>query len=577
MSGIGILVALGTPLVLGVLLWVRASRALALVCAPYAAVPAFMLAAGWLGPAHFDAKPLLLGMQLGMHDAVDRGFMLLTSGVWLASGLFARAYMTNDPHRRRFWTFFLLTQAANIAVVLAMDVATFYCAYAAMTFLAYGLVVHEQSGRARRAARVYFVMSLLGELAVLGAMFLIVDVRINLPLREVPAAVAESPARDLIVALVLAGFGVKVGTLGLHVWLPLAHPVAPTPASAVLSGALIKAGLLGWLRFLPIGEVALPRPGLACVVAGLAAAFYAVANGLAQRDAKTVLAYSSVSQMGFVTATAGVALAVPESARLATAALVFYAVHHAVVKSALFLGAGLAGRVVTPWSRRLVLAGLALVALDLAGAPLSSGALAKLSIKDLLGAGPWSTPQLSTLLSVGAVGSTVLMTHFLALVAKHVPTRAEPVTFGLWVPWVALVVVALTLIVALPVDEALEILADPSHVWSALWPIGAGIALFAILRPLRADRVGAEVAPGDLLVVYTRVFRAIRRFGGVLARTAAVEGRRLRDALPPLASVPPIRGALRQASRLETAFEDFAVLGGLFAALLAAGLLLAWR
>lgn len=577
MSGVGPILALATPLVLGVLIWVRASHTLALRGAPYAAVPAFMLAAGWLGPAHLDVPPVLLGLRLGMEDAVDRGFMLLTSGVWLASGLFARAYMKTDPRRARFWTFFLLTQAANLGVVLAMDVATFYCAYAAMTFLAYGLVVHEQTGRARRAARVYIVMSLLGEIAVLAAMFLIVDVDINLPIREVPAVVAASPARDLIVALVLAGFGVKVGTLGLHVWLPLAHPVAPTPASAVLSGALIKAGVLGWLRFLPIGEVALPEPGLVCVVGGLAAAFYAVANGLAQRDAKTVLAYSSVSQMGFVTATTGVALAVPEATPLATAALVFYALHHAVVKSALFLGAGLAGRVRSGWPHRLVLVGLALVALDLAGAPLSSGALAKLSIKDLIGAGPWSGPQLTGLLSVGAVGSTVLMTHFLVIVAKRVPTRAEPVSFGLWVPWVALVVVALTLIIALPVDEVLDALADPSHVWAAVWPIVVGIALFAALRPLRAERVGAAVPPGDLFVVYARVFRVVRRLARALGHVVGLEGRRIHAALATIPSSRPIRAALRRVSRVETELDDFAVIGGVFAALLAAGLLLAWR
>jgi formate hydrogenlyase subunit 3/multisubunit Na+/H+ antiporter MnhD subunit len=67
-----------------------------------------------------------------------------------------------------------------------------------------------------------------------------------------------APQRDLIVGLLVAGFGIKAGVLGLHVWLPLAHPAAPFAASAVLSGAMIKAGLVGWLRLLPLGEVALP-------------------------------------------------------------------------------------------------------------------------------------------------------------------------------------------------------------------------------------------------------------------------------------------------------------------------------
>ena len=61
--------------------------------------------------------------------------------------------------------------------------------------------------------------------------------------------------------LLVIGFGIKLGVVPLHFWLPLAHPVAPTPASAVLSGAMIKAGLLGWMRFLPLGEVAMPKWG----------------------------------------------------------------------------------------------------------------------------------------------------------------------------------------------------------------------------------------------------------------------------------------------------------------------------
>ena len=73
-----------------------------------------------------------------------------------------------------------------------------------------------------------------------------------------------APGRDLIIGLLLAGFGLKAGLVPLHVWLPLAHPAAPMPASAVLSGAIIKAGIIGLIRFLPRGG-ALPEWG---VVAG---------------------------------------------------------------------------------------------------------------------------------------------------------------------------------------------------------------------------------------------------------------------------------------------------------------------
>ena len=570
---IGLIVALGFPVSCAALLWAGRWRALGLHCAPWAAAPAFLIAvAGSAGEVAW--QHVLFGVQLGV-DPVDRGFLLLTSAVWLAAGLFARPYMAADPRRVRFWTFFLVTQFANLGVVLAMDVATFYCFYAAMTFATFGLVVHDQTPSARRAARIYLVLALIGEIAVLAAMFLIVGTLIDMPLSDVPAAIAGSASRDLIVVLVLLGFGVKSGVLGLHVWLPLAHPAAPTPASAVLSGALIKAGLLGWLRFLPFGVVALPGPGLVCVLVGLTSAFYAVAVGLSQRDAKTVLAYSSISQMGFVTTTAGVALAVPQAASVAIVALMFYAVHHAITKAALFLGHGLASRTAGRWSRRFVIAGLGLAALHLAGAPLSSGAMAKLTIKDVVGAGPWEWPSLSALLSIAAVGSTLLMAHFLAVTTKHPPTHAEPPSLGMWLPWCALLVASVALIVASPLDNVTRpAIVAPQYIWTGIWPIAIGLTLFMLFRRLRSGSdVGVTVPPGDLVVFYERAARSLSRAAGAGATRGAqmLHG----AAKARTAWIGSVRRAARRVLELERGLDRFAVIGLLFTALLSVGLVLA--
>jgi len=91
----------------------------------------------------------------------------------------------------------------------------------------------------------------------------------------------------------------------LHFWLPLAHPVAPTPASAVLSGAMIKAGLLGWLLTLPLSETALPQWGTLMIMVGALASIGAALIGVCQHQAKAVLAYSSISQMGLITIMVG--------------------------------------------------------------------------------------------------------------------------------------------------------------------------------------------------------------------------------------------------------------------------------
>ncbi|MEX2162829.1 MAG: proton-conducting transporter membrane subunit [Sulfuricaulis sp.] len=140
--------------------------------------------------------------------------------------------------------------------------------------------------------------------------------------------------------LLLIGFGVKTGVLGLHVALPLAYGVTPAPGAAALASAMIKAGLLGWLRFLPLG-FPVPEWSAIFIALGLAAALYGVVIGLVQREPKVILAYSSISQMGLITVGVGLGLAAPAAAVPALFALTLYALHHALVKGALFLGEGL--------------------------------------------------------------------------------------------------------------------------------------------------------------------------------------------------------------------------------------------
>ena len=108
----------------------------------------------------------------------------------------------------------------------------------------------------------------------------------------------------------------------LHVWMPLTYSAAPIPAAAVLSGAAVKAGVIGLIRFLPF-ETGVPGWGEVLAAVGLLSAFYGVAIGITQTNPKTVLAYSSVSQMGLLAAVLGMGLAVGDAGTPAAAA--FYA------------------------------------------------------------------------------------------------------------------------------------------------------------------------------------------------------------------------------------------------------------
>src|SRR5277367_4082030 len=144
-----------------------------------------------------------------------------------------------------------------------------------------------------------------------------------------------SLSRDASLALLILGFGLKIGLVPGHVWMPLAYPAAPTPAAAVLSGAAVKAGVIGLIRFLPLG-VPMPAWGEALAAVGMFSAFYGVVVGITQDNPRTILAYSSVSQMGLLAAVLGMGWAAGDDASAGLGAS-FSAAHHILVKGGLFL------------------------------------------------------------------------------------------------------------------------------------------------------------------------------------------------------------------------------------------------
>ena len=238
---------------------------------------------------------------------------------------------------------------------------------------------------ARRAGGVYMAFALLGEAVLLIAFVMLAagEPSGSVQIRDVVAALPASPWRDAALALIILGFGMKIALVPLHGWMPLTYTAAPIPAAAVLSGAAVKAGVIGLIRFLPL-SAAFPGWGEALVWLGFISAFYGVAIGVTQRDPKTMLAYSSISQMGVIAAALGMALAGADQG--AATEVAFYAANHVLVKAALFLAVGavaaLDGR-----ARTLALIMAALLGLSLAGLPLTGGALAKLAVKDLFGDG----------------------------------------------------------------------------------------------------------------------------------------------------------------------------------------------
>ncbi len=534
------------PLALAAALALPAPRRVALGLVPLAAVPALIAAlAAPLG--RVDLPWLLLGARFGL-DETGRLFLFFTSALWLAGGLYAAGYLRDDKHRAGFGAFYLAAMAGNIGLILAQDMASFYVFFALMSFASYGLVVHNRDAAALHAGRVYVALVVAGELALFAAVVMIADAAQSLYFEDAGAALFDATHRDVIVALVLVGFGIKAGMIPLHVWLPLAHPAAPTPASAVLSGAMIKAGLLGWLRFLPLGA-ALPGWGETLVVLGVLAAFLGALAGAVQSNPKAALAYSSISQMGFITVAVGVGLAHPALAPVAVLAALWYAFHHGFAKAALFLGVGMRGAGGTA-ARALVACGLALPALALAGFPLTSGASAKTELKALVDlAGAW--PCLPSLLSLAAAGTTLVMARVLFLTwPRGADVHPDAPHRAMWAGW-AVLVAASAGAYWLPgrVPAGAEAAAD----WlGALWPIALGAALAAGAWALRRHAPNVTLPPGDLLLP--------------LAFLAFGAWRRMRDCAP-RAVVAPAEAGGRVArlgalgARLEAALARSAVAG----------------
>lgn len=497
-----VLASLLLPLGLAVLWSVPALRAGVGRLTPWAPAPALVLSLTGAPGNPVQLDWLLLGTSLGLTE-VTRVFLLFTAALWLGAGIHARGYLQDDPHRARFELFWLLTLVGNLVLILALDIATFYAGFALMTFAAYGLVVHTGEPDARRAGRVYLVMAVLGEGLILAGILLTVaeaPVRILPLLADIPAVIAGSERRDLLIALLWLGFGIKVGLPLLHLWLPLAHPVAPVPASAVLSGTMIKAGLLAWLHILPIGLVSLPGWSALAIGAGLLAAFGAAFIGLHQHHPKTVLAYSSVSQMGLITVGVGMALQEPELAPLLVAAVTVFALHHAMTKGALFLSVAVA-RHPGPLAGPLLWVLLGLPALALAGI-LGSGVIAKGGLKaafDTAVAVPDWWRHLPGLLQLAAVATTLILARFLWLLRTE--SQGDRAPLSVWLGW-GLVLAAGPALVFLPEFWGLAARKPVSTGdWINLgWPVLAGAALALagsrLLRPW-------PIPPGDLLAVIT--------------------------------------------------------------------------
>jgi multicomponent Na+:H+ antiporter subunit A len=484
-----------------------------LAFAPFPALAAVLLVAT-------DSSLAIGSARFHLTFAMDRpGAMLLgvSALLWIAAGAYASQYLQSRPNHGRFVVCWLMALTGCIGVFLAADMIGFYFLLALLTLGACGLVIYHETPSAWRAGAVYIGLALLAEAFLLMA-FVLLAAQIpgdSLLIRDAAAALPASPQRDLILALLIAGFGMKAGLVPFHFWMPLAYSAAPTPAAAVLSGAVVKASILGMIRFLPL-EIALPDWGTALAAAGLFAALYGVVIGITQRNPRVVLAYSSVSQMGFIIAIIGMGMLTGDGRAALGAA--FYAAHHVLVKGALFLSVGV---IAATGRRRLwpMLLPTAIIAVGLGGLPLTGGALAKFVADELLG-----DSTASTIATLSAIGTTLLMLQFLRYLANTASQDPQAAAAaGLVWPWLATAVVSLVVPWTLYLTVPRGTLPDPlsaAVLWKALWPVLLGGALAMALW--RWWRSLPQIPKGDIIVALDRGVRLAVTWGKALERTDGV-------------------------------------------------------
>lgn len=427
------------------------------------------LLATLLAPLPLELPWLWEGVRWGGDDLLTRAWLGFSAVLWGAAAVFASSSLAGDPRRLRFWTFWQLALAGNLLLIVAADALSFYLGFSVMSLSAYGLIVQRGGPGPRRAGRLYLQLAICGEIALLAGLLLRSHAS---ELAFTFAGWQAQPIDHLTLALLLLGLGLKAGFWPLHVWLPLAHPEAPAPASAVLSGAMLKAGLLGLWRCLPEADPTLAAWSTPLLLVGLFGALYAALLGLGSSKAKAVLAWSSVSQMGWLLMLLGLAWGGGEPSAAALL-LVLFGVHHGLAKGALFLAAGMLH------DSRLSRAAWLLVwlpALAIMGAPLTSGAAVKQAFKELWHDGPFAASTLW--LSLASFATALLLLRALWLMRadqQHAPAQRPPA--AQWLPWALLASAPLALWGWPALREPLLAGSYPGGLWAASWPLLAAAAL----------------------------------------------------------------------------------------------------
>lgn len=287
-----------------------------------------------------------IGMRLRI-DALSAFFLIVVNLGGAISSLYGMGYGVHEKRPGRVLPFYPAFIAAMNLVVMADDAFTFLLAWELMSLTSWALVMSNEDPETNRAGLIYFVMASFGAAMLLFAFGLLAGAGGGYGFDEIRQSHPSALNGGIVLGLVLLGAGSKAGLFPLHVWLPLAHPAAPSHVSALMSGVMTKVAIYGAIRILfdlVGGTMAWWWAIPVLIVAGITA-LMGILYALMQRDLKRLLAYSTVENIGIIFIGLGLAMAfrsngMATASALAMTAALLHVLNHSLFKSLLFLGSG---------------------------------------------------------------------------------------------------------------------------------------------------------------------------------------------------------------------------------------------
>ena len=275
-------------------------------------------------------------------DEISWIFAIMTTFVWLMAGIFSIGYMSHDENKKRYAFFYILVYFVLLGLDFSANLITMYLFYELMTLSSMPLILHDLKKESVSAAMKYLYYSIAGAFLALFGIFVLSQYAPSMEFVAGGHMTAGNASNQGLLlgalCLMVIGFGAKAGLFPLHAWLPIAHPVAPAPASAVLSGVVVKSGVLAMIRtvFYVTGPEIIRGSwvqtvwmvlALMTIVMGSTRAFY-------ENLFKKRLAYSTVSQLSYVLF--GLSTLHP----IGITGALLHVLFHSVAKSLLFMSAG---------------------------------------------------------------------------------------------------------------------------------------------------------------------------------------------------------------------------------------------